>query len=174
METACLIARKSTHSAFIASISAINFRGSDLDQRRALKLARSWSGERRHIRQYAKQLLERSQAILYCCDLLIAKWNLLAHAQQILFAFQYQHLNGPFRAVVRAFGARHSMRASVKEIVGTIAVTKVIEHPRLLVGTGLHNPVMINKNFNRSNIAGKVTSLEVRFRYLRLDGLISR
>src|SRR5271157_5987411 len=119
MEMLAFTARKSTQSFFIALHAARDLGriGVDLDQLRGSKLTRCWSGGSRHVCQCTKQPLEGSQAVLYGCKLFVAQRNLLAHAQQVLLAFEDLGFRGSLRPIVWALGTGHSVGASVEEIV---------------------------------------------------------
>jgi hypothetical protein len=58
------------------------------------------------------------------------------------------------------------MRALVKEIVRTVAVSEIVELPRLLGGLPGHNNLPIDQNFDGPHVAGEIASITKRLRQL--------
>lgn len=125
------------------------------------------TGGRGDIRQLVQELLKRADAVVNRCQLGLIERDLLAHSQEVRFPLQQLSTARVLRGIEPALGARHPMRALVKEVVGAVAVAQIVELPRLFGGLPTQNKLPINQNLDRAHIAREIAGITERLRQLR-------
>src|SRR2546423_314777 len=86
----------------------------------------------------------------------------MAQPQQVGFGFQKLGLRRFLWQIKRAFRTCHPVRALVEEVICTVAVSKIIELPRLGGGSAIPNRFLVNEHFDRSQIASEIAGVCIR------------
>src|SRR5438105_15626712 len=126
-----------------------------------LHFARGRTGRSRNVDQLLKKLFHRSNPIIDRSYFCLAQWYLLAELHQVRFALQELHLRGMFGQIEIAFRTSHAVRTLLEEIVGAVAVSKIVEFPRLIHRTSAADDLLIHKHLNCSQIPREVTCVSV-------------
>jgi hypothetical protein len=88
--------------------------------------------------------------------------HFLANAQEIALALQQSRCRRFVREVERAFRACHAVWTLLEEVIRAVAMAEIVELPRLGDGPALANRLLIDEYFDRPDVLGKITSIDIR------------
>src|SRR5260370_31566705 len=97
----------------------------------------------------------------------MAKWDFLAHGQQVVLAFKKSHHRRALWKIKRAFRARHTVRTLIEEVISAVAVAEIVKLPRLRGTDSVSYLFLIDEHFDRTKIPSKVTCVRIRLHQLR-------
>src|SRR5260370_17763585 len=97
----------------------------------------------------------------------MAKWDFLAHGQQVVLAFKKSRHRRTLWHIKRAFRTRNTVRTLIEEVISAVAVTEIVKLPRLRSTDSVSYLFLIDEHFDRTKISSKVTCVRIRLHQLR-------
>jgi hypothetical protein len=100
--------------------------------------------------------------ILYSPHFNLSRRDLLSEPKQVRLCLDASSLAGFFRDVEVATSASHPTWTLVEEVVRAVPVTKVVKLPWLTGRASAFDYILIDQDFDRSQVAGEVAGILVR------------
>src|SRR5260370_36751666 len=97
----------------------------------------------------------------------MAKWDFLAHGQQVVLAFKKSYNRGALWHIKRAFRARHKVRTLIEEVISAVAVAEIVKLPRLRGTDSVSYLFLIAEHFARTKVPSTVTCARILLHRLR-------